>query len=188
MLKKLLISILAIVALGQSLNAGVYYNYADAVGGGWKPDGHGASDVGGFIDTNGLLGGADGDEYVFFRENNIGYIYKVQVNGDPNMHPDNSDAIGSIAPRTFTYINQFPVNQSYATGGEFYIDNTGIYYGSGKGIKKWDFNLTPQPDVLPYSFSSDTLARNTTTGDWWTAQSNRKVYKYNGTSWEYQFT
>ena len=186
MLKKLLISIVAIVVLGQNLySSNEYYKY-----GAWTPDGHGASDIGGFIDKNGLLGGTNGDQYIFFRENNIGYIYKVEVNGDPNMHPDNPDATGPIAPRTFTYINQFPVNHSYATGGEFYIDNTGIYYGSGRGIKKWDFNLVSQPDEISSNLTSDTLAKNITTGEWWTATSNRGIYKYNNTThtWESQFT
>ena len=186
MLKKILITVVAIITLGQNLFASTeYYKYGE-----WTPDGHGASDIGGFIDNNGLLGGNKGDEYVFFRENNIGYIYKVEVAGDPNMHPDNPEATGPIAPRTFTYINQFPVSHSYATGGEFYIDDTGIYYGSGRGIKKWDFNLTSQPDEITSSLSSDTLARNTTTGEWWTATSGRQVYKYNNATnnWEYQFT
>ena len=186
MLKKLLLTVVAIVALGQSLCAvDDYYKYGE-----WNPDGHGVSDVGGFIDNTGLLGGSNGDEYIFFREGDIGYIYRVNVIGDPNIHPDNPNATGAISPRTFTYINQFAVTHSYATGGEFYIDNTGIYYGSGRGVKAWDFNLVPQPDATNGGISSDTLAKNITTGEWWTATWNRKIYKYNNTTttWEYQFT
>jgi len=185
MLKKITLTIVATILLNYNLYADQYYKYGE-----WSPDGHGVSDVGGFIDNKGLLSDkkSKGDEYIFFREGDIGYIYKVNVNGDPNAHPDLNGQ--SIAPRTFTYINQFPVTHSYATGGEFYIDDTGIYYGSGRGIKKWDFNLTSQPDVAVYGIESDTLARNTTTGEWWTATWDRKVYKYNDTNktWEYQFT
>ena len=185
MLKKIVLTILALIAFGQTLNADDYYKYGE-----WNPDGHGVSDVGGFIDNTGLLGGNNGDEYIFFRENNIGYIYRVTVAGDANKHPDNPNDMGSVATRTFTYVNQFPVTHSSATQGEFYIDTTGIYYGSGKGVKKWDFNLTSQPDVANNGIYSDTLARNTTTGEWWTATGSRNVYKYdnNTSTWNFQFT
>ena len=185
MLKKILLTIVAAISLGYNLYASnQYHKYGE-----WNPGGHGVSDVGGFIDDNSLLGGANGAQYIFFREGNTGYIYEVNVTGDPNAHPDVNGH--SIAPRIFRYINHFPVTHSYTTGGEFYIDNTGIYYGSGRGVKKWDFNLTSQPDAATHGMDdSDTLAKNTTTGEWWTATWNRNVYKYKNAThtWEYQFT
>jgi hypothetical protein len=187
MLKKILLTVVTIVALGQSLYAvDDYYKYGE-----WNPGGHGVSDVGGFVDnyTPPLLGGLPGDEYIIFRENNTAYIYKVDVAGDSNTHPDNPNNTGVIAPRIFTYIAEFPITVDYATGGEFYIDDTGIYYGSVSGIKKWDFNFVPQPDVATVGLGQ-TLARNADTGEWWSATSNRRVYKYNNATgaWDYQFT
>lgn len=187
MLKKLLISIVAIVALGQNLSATDDYHLY----GTWNIGGHtNIYDIEGFIDTNGRLG-TPGAEYVIFNSGGTGYIYRVDVTGDPNMHPNNPNATGPVAPRTFTFISSSP--NSLPTSGsidEFYVDDTGIYFGSGKGIKRWDFNWSNESDVVNSNLSSQTLARNTTIGEWWTATLDRKVYKYNNStnSWEYQFT
>lgn len=189
MLKKLIISTMAIVALAQSVSADDYLLY-----GTWNIGGHtNIYDIEGFIDTNGTLGTA-GDEYVIFNSGSTGYIYRVDVNGDPNMHPDNPNPslVGNIAPRTFTFVSKSAPNALQSGGGadEFYVDDTGIYFGSGRGIKRWDFNWSNVSNVVGYGLYSQTLARNKTTGEWWTTTSNRTVYKYdnNTSSWQYQFT
>jgi len=178
MLKKLLISTVAIMALSQNINADDYNLYGE-----WSPDNlYSYYDATGFIDNTGLLGGKKGDQYIFFNSGGTGYIYKVEVNGDPNAYPN-------VADRNFTFISSHPLPSSGGSD-EFYVDTTGIYFGSGKGIKRWDFDWSNETDVLGFGLYSQTLARNTTTGEWWTATGNRDVYKYNNVTntWDFQFT
>lgn len=192
MLKKLIISAVAIVALGQSVSADDYYLYGE-----WTP-GNMVNYFGitGFIDNNGLLGGDKGDEYIFFTAgpggdwSSKGYIYRVEVNGDPNSHPDANGQ--PVADRIFTYVSEHQLSNGRGHAGEFYVDDTGIYYGSGDNIKKWNFDWTGETDIISNGMMhSETLAKNSTTGEWWTAtRRGRAVYKYNNTTrnWEYQFT
>ncbi len=192
MLKKILISTVAVVALGQNLNADDYHLYGE-----WTPGNltnyFGAT---GFVDNNGLLGGDNGDQYIFFTAgpggdwSSKGYIYKVEVNGDPNAHPDVNGQ--PTADRVFTYVSEHELSNGRGHAGEFYVDNTGIYYGSGQNIKKWDFDWTNETDIISNgNISTETLAYNKTTGEWWTAtRSSRYVYRYNNSTnqWEYQFS
>jgi hypothetical protein len=189
MLKKLLISIVAIVALGGNL---LFADDDYLLFGTWTPNNFNSIyDVTGYIDTNGHLG-TPGLEYVIFNNGRTGYIYKVEVNGDPNTHPNDINNTGPIAPRTFTLVSSSPNSlSSWGGADEFYVDDTGIYFGSGQNIKRWDFNWSNETDVLTNgNIYSETLARNTTTGEWWTANRNRQVYKYNNNihTWELQFT
>jgi len=189
MLKKILISTVAVVALGQTLLADDYHKYGE-----WTPGNYGYYyGITGFIDNNARLGGMAGDEneYIFFtaRNSNTAYIYKVEVNGDPNSHPDTNG--GAIAPRTFTFVSSHQISNGRGHAGAFYVDNTGIYYGSGNNIKRWNFDWSGETDIISSGINTETLARNSTTGEWWTAtRYGRKVYKYNNTtnSWEYQFS
>jgi len=193
MLKKLLMSTITIMALGQTVSAtDDYHLYGE-----WNIGGYTSIyDIAGFIDTNGRLGNPKA-EYVIFNNAQTGYIYRVDVTGDPNMHPDNPDSTGPVATRTFTFISQSAPGalSSWGSVDEFYVDDTGIYFGSGKGIKRWDFDWGNESDVTAYGLYSETLARNTkgnsnpSDDEWWTATGDRKVYKYNNStnSWEYQF-
>jgi hypothetical protein len=51
--------------------------------------------INGYVDTNGLIEGISGAEYLFFTGgpsysgDHCAYIYRVETAGDPNMHPDN---------------------------------------------------------------------------------------------------
>ncbi len=178
---------MAVLALGQSLSADDYYNY-----GTWTPDGLSAIyDVTGYIDTNGKLGEAE-NEYVIFNNNGIGYIYRVNVAGDPNMHPDNPLATGPVAERSFTFVSKSPFSlPSWGGQDEFYVEESGIYFGSGNSIKKWDFNWENETDIISNgNLYSETLAYNKTKHEWWSTTGGRAVYKYNNdtSSWEYQFT
>ena len=178
-----------------------YYLYVN-----WNPGISYTTGINGYVDDDGYLGEA-GAEYVFivggpsYTGHHTAYVYKVETAGDPNMHPDNPDATGPIAPRTFTLHSSLYLG-SYRAGHEnaFYIDDTGIYYGASPGwsgspgpgwggIFHWDFDWNPigweVPTAVPYA---QTLARNASTGDWWVGDTNRKLFKWDGTSWVYQFT
>ncbi len=191
MLKKLIMSTVAIVALSQSVSADDYHLYGE-----WTPDNLGNYfGIAGFVDKKGLLGGEKGDEYIFFTAgaggdySSKGYIYRVEVNGDPNSHPDVNGQ--PIAKRTFTFVSEHQLSNGRGHEGAFYIDDTGIYYGSGIDIKRWDFDWSNENDVITTGINTNSLARNSTTGEWWTATRwGREVYKYNNTTkkWEYQFT
>jgi hypothetical protein len=186
MLKKIAISTVAILALGQTLLADDYYLY-----GTWNIDNHyNIYDITGYIDKNNRLKGGAESEYVIFNDGGIGYIYKVEVNGDANAHPDVNGQ--PIADRIFTFVSSSPNTLPSSAGeDEFYVDDTGIYFGSGEQIKYWDFNWSNETNVLTNgNLWTQTLARNISTGEWWTASWGRKVYKYNNSTnqWEYQFT
>lgn len=170
--------------------------------------------VNGYVDTNGITSWGDaGDEYVIFTGSSASYcgahtayIYKVDTAGDPNMHPSNPDAMGPIATRTFTLVSTHPMG-TYSSGHDnaFYVDDTGIYYGTannpyysnpgwgtvkGGGIFRWNFDWTGETCVLstPAPAGTQTLARNPDTGDWWVGTGVRALYKWDGSSWVYQFT
>ncbi len=186
MLKKILISAIAVVAFGQSLNADDYHLYGE-----WTLDGLSSFyDATGYIDTNGTKLGVPEAEYVIFNSRGIGYIYKVDVEGDPNMHPDNPLATGPVADRNFTFISKSPFSlPSWGGTGEFYVDDSGIYFGSGNNIKRWDFNWSNETDIITNgNLYSQTLAYNKTKNEWWTTTTSRDVYRYRNNQWEYQFT
>jgi len=185
MLKKILISAVAVVALGQNLLAEDYHVY-----GMWNiGNHHSIYDITGYIDTKGLIEGKKGAEYVIFNDNGTGYIYRVEVNGNPNAHPNVNNQ--PSAERVFTFVSSSPNTlPSWGSVDEFYVDKTGIYFGSARQIKHWDFDWSNEENNLSNGgLSSETLARNTTTGEWWTATGRRDVYKYNNSTnqWEKQF-
>lgn len=161
--------------------------------------------IDGFVDEAGAIEGNPGAEYVFFESgaayegDHTAYIYRVETDGDPEMHPDNPLNPGPIAPRTFTFVSSHYLGY-YASGHDnaFYVDETGIYYGAspgwgalmGGGIFRWDFdwNLLECVVPTPGPGGAQTLARNATTGDWWVGTANRRLFKWDGVSWVYQFT
>lgn len=196
MLRKflLIITMLFFSVTGANATTNDYLLYGQ-----WNVGGHSSIyNIGGYIDNNGKMpGGQNGDEYIFFRayDSNSssyhGYAYRVSVNGDPNAHPD-IDSNLTIAPRTFTYVSDSNDTIFGEFGGgsaEFYVDDNGIYYGNAKKIVKWNHDWSNKTTVLTSSLSTETLARNAITGEWWTATRDRKVYKYNNSThqWELQF-
>ena len=195
-----------------------------------------------YIDTNGFVEGIPGAEYIFFgvtNEFSSGYwshLYIFRTNVDcsycggnaecirkcPEMHPDHSNPeyVGPIAQRNFIFIyrNLIGTFEGDSTVNAFYIDDTGIYYGTSGysshpgsprgfnrngpspytwgsgGIFRWDFDWTPSGWIVPnylggWSFgsSSQTLARNPRTNDWWAGLTGRTLFKWNGLSWIEQF-
>jgi len=174
-----------------------YYMYGD-----WNLGAPGKdylTGVNGYVDTNGYLGDPEA-EYIFFTGgpsycgHHTAYVYRVDTAGDPNMHPDNPDATGPIAPRTFTLVSTHYMGY-YCSGHDnaFYVDDTGIYYGAAPGwggIYHWDFDWNPIGWEVSTAApaGAQTLARNPNTGDWWVGLANRQVYKWDGSSWVYQFT
>lgn len=190
MLKNILLSsVIATTFVSSAIAVDDYHNYGE-----WNIGGKTSIyDIGGYVDSNNLLGGQAGDEYVIFNDSKTGYIYKVTVAGDPNAHPDAPNG-QPIATRTFTLTSQSATNDLSSRGAdsEFYVDDTGIYFGSANsGIDRWDMDWTNKTTVVASSTSvySETLARNITTGEWWTATRQRAVYRYNNTTnvWDYQF-
>lgn len=199
-----------LVACCISALADDYYCYGD-----WNLGASGndyLTGINGYIDTNGSIEGIPGAEYIFFTSgpsyqgHHTAYVYRVDTAGDPNMHPSNPEATGPVAPRTFTLVSTHYMGY-YASGHDnaFYIDATGIYYGAanngrygvpgwgammGGGIFHWDFNWNLLGCVVPTSApgGTQTLARNPSTGDWWVGTGNRRLYKWDGSSWVYQFT
>jgi hypothetical protein len=186
---------LAVVIAATPLLADSYYLYVN-----WNPGVQYTTGVNGYVDVTGAIEGIPGGEYLFFvggpsyGGNHTAYIYRVDTAGDPNMHPSNPDATGPIAPRTFTFVSSHYLGNFYA-GHEnaFYVDDTGIYYGAAQGwggIFHWDFHWNPigWEVATPAPSGSQTLARNPDTGQWWVGLANRYLYRWDGSSWVYQFT
>lgn len=200
------ITFASIFAFTTSVHAEDYYHY-----GNWNLGADGndyLTGINGYVDSAGLIEGIPGAEYIIFAGSYAGYtgyhyayLYRVETAGDPNMHPDNPDAPGPIATRTFSLVSSHYLGY-FRSGHEnaFYVDDTGIYYGASKGwsgpagpgwggIFHWDFNWNPLGEVVPvFPGNAQTLARYSVTGDWWVGDSNRNIYKWDGTSWTYQFT
>ncbi len=179
MLKKVFLTITTIIAFGHSLLADDYYNYGQYPMSGYS--------AGGFIDKNGKLG-EPGKEYVFHINGSTGYIHRVDTEGDPQMHPDNPDSTGAVSKRTFTLISSHYIPNARPGGNSFYIDDTGIYYGPCGGTMRWDFDWSNETTVVSKSFCGQTFAGNPRTGDFWAGDSSRRLYKWDGSKWAYQFT
>ncbi len=190
----LAIAILMVVLPVYAQAADDYFVYAN-----WNPGVSYTAGVNGYVDDKGDLGDP-GEEYLFFTGGpsyggaHTAYIYKVETAGDPNTHPDNPDNTGPVTPRTFTLVSSHDMG-TYSSGHEnaFYVDDTGIYYGAAPGwggIYHWDFDWNPigWEVSTPAPAGTQTLARNPNTGDWWVGLADRKLYRWDGSSWIYQFT
>jgi hypothetical protein len=147
-----------------------YYTYST-----YSPTGQsGLGACGGYVD-------ADDNEYFYYWtdysvSSPAGMAYKVQVEtaGDPNMHPDNPENTGPIAPRTFTEINSHDcigdmgVSFYVCDADEFYVDDTGIYLGPGTdGIHKWDHDWNYIGKIGPELFAAQSLAYDSDTKIWY---------------------
>ncbi len=127
------------------------------------------------------------------------YVYEVSIpeGEDPNMHPDNPEAPGPIAPRNLTFIEKHDIladigGSIHQSKSEFYVDDTGIYYGPAPGgIHKWNHNWNYQGKVVDVSLASETLAYDANNDVWYAGLSNRDIYSFRpgtDTSWQYEFT
>lgn len=185
----------AILAMLFTMNtwAADYYKYSE-----YNPGIGYVTGAAGYVDTSGHLGTA-GAEYVFvtggpsYGGDHYAYIYQVETAGDPNMHPDNPDATGPIATRTFTQVGSPYYMGNYASGHEnaFYVNDSGIYYGGDDlgGISHWDFGWTNKTNIAPPTpITTQTLAYDEATGNWWAGGGGRQMYMYDGVSWTYQGT
>ena len=151
--------------------------------------------------------GPDGISRVVFYKNgvfnpetnswdNTGFIYKVETDGDPSMHPDNPLATGPVANRTFTLEKTFKIPYNYGHEAECWVDDgTGdIYIGASySGISKFSApNYDSSEIVAPASpidsgYGTQSLARDPETGTWYAGAiswnnepgtTQRKVWKY----------
>ncbi|NOZ85998.1 MAG: hypothetical protein GXP49_07005 [Deltaproteobacteria bacterium] len=190
---KALLSALAICSFaflgGTAVRADDYVVYAD-----WDPPEVGGSVTGanGWVDSKGLMGPA-GAQYVIFADSSSGWIYQVKTTGDPDRHPNNPDDPGPMAPRTFTLVSSHRMTNDGVSPNHhcaFYMSDTGIYYGSNdSGIHRWNFNWQYLGKVVSRASSStESLAYNPVTKEWWAGGRNRTIYKWNGSSWVSKFT
>ncbi len=167
--------------------------------------------IDGFVDAEGVVEGILRSEYIVFTGGPVysgditAYLYRVETAGDPDTHPDNPDNPGSIAARTFTQVSSIYLgNFASAHDNAFFIDETGIYYGAsdtshngapgwasfaGGAIWHWDFQWNLLECVVPTAApaGTQTLTHNSWTGDWWVGTLDRAIYKWDGSSWVFQF-
>ncbi len=164
----------------------------------FEPNINYTSGVGGFIDEEGVLG-PPGGQYIIVAGSPMycgavfAYIYRVEVNGDPQRHPENPDDPGPVAERTFTLISQHYIGY-FCAGSEnaFVCKNDGIYYGASDGlggILKWNWSWGNQLNFAPpCPGESQTLGYDVRNGYFWAGTTDRRIYRYNGQQWEYVFT
>ncbi len=153
----------------------------------------------------------DGYDDLLYVSDNYGYayIYRVTIpaGADPNMHPDNPDATGPMAPRTFTQVG----SRYYFRGdcgwygyhhASFYVDQDYIYYGPDNygqgGIEKWARNpdgtfgayLGRLPVPVPPT-NGETFGYDADNDTWYTCTRERAVYSFQmgvDAVWQYEFT
>jgi hypothetical protein len=186
-------AIVCVIMAAQSVQAADYYNY-----GSFNPGKGYVTGMGGYVDTNGYIEGISGGEYLFFTGgpsysgNHYAYIYRVDTAGDPSLHPDNPDATGTIATRTFTQVGDSYYMGNYHAGHEnaFYVNDTGIYYGADDfGVTHWDFGWADRTVIAPTTpVTTQTFAYDEIGDNWWAGDGSRNLYMYDGTSWVYQGT
>ena len=173
-----------------------YYNYWT-----WNTGYSSAYGVDGWV-------GGDGTSRMIFYSGTTAYIYQVTTtpgpDGDnPNLHPLNPDATGTIAPRVFTYESQFALKSSnYSHESEFYVGSDGFYLGAKNGIEKYNFAgsyLTTLGAPTPPTeggYSTQSLAYDAPDNDWWAGSIgfDRQVEMYTydadnpGSAWQLEFS
>jgi hypothetical protein len=186
-------SIASAIVASQSVQADDYYNYGD-----FNPGVGYTTGVGGYVDTAGRVEGIAGGEYLFFTGgpsyggDTYAYIYRVETAGDENMHPLNPEATGPIAPRTFTRVGDPYLVGNYSSGheNEFYVNDSGIYYGADDfGITHWDFGWLNRAVIGPTTpGTTQTFAYHEASGTWWAGGTYREIYRSDGSPWTYLFT
>ena len=172
-----------------------YFIYGNTTVSGYAVDGYKLND------TAGLL-------YVDYGGTCSIYQVSIPAGADPNMHRDNPNATGDMAPRTFTLVgsHNFRADCGWSAGhqSEFYVDENEnyIYYGARYAIEKWNRNAngtfgaylgrvqggggTPIPgtqdNLTGYTGTQEwgeTLAYDHSTNTWYVCTRDRWVYSFN---------
>jgi len=195
------------VATPSMANGTDYFVYSNFDTGLW-----GSYGVDGYVGQDGI------SRIIFYSLTGSGataYIYKVTIppGSNPNMHPDNPEATGPIAPRTFTLEKTFDLGAYPSHFCEFYVDaaNNIIYLGAYVGIRKYVYdtglgNYVYAGDVAPPSpmeegYGTQSLAYNPATDTWYAGSiawngdpgvTLRDMWKYEGSQgpagiWELAF-
>lgn len=191
-MKKLFVLVAALLLISSYAYAD-YYNY-----GNWNLGYTSAYGIDGWV-------GSDGTDRIIFYSSNTAYIYTVTTDANPNLHPSNPDATGSIATRTFTLEDSFALqNSNYSHECEFYVGSDGFYLGAKNGIEKYDFAGTYQTTLGPPSpfdgaYYTQSLAYDVVNNDWYAGSigpfgqgETRTIYKLDGDNlvggWNTAFT
>lgn len=148
--------------------------------------------------------GEDGISRIIFYSSSTAYIWKVTIpeGTDPNTHPDNPEATGNIAPRTFEFEKSFELGVNPSHESEFYVDeeNNVIYLGASVGIRKYvydsvlenyvyDSTVAPSTPVDWEGYYTQSLAYNPSTNTWYAGSiawndnpgiTMRDMWKYDG--------
>jgi len=202
-------SFVAITPAMAITTTGNYYKYAHFTPS--NSDFIAGYDVGGYVHS-------DGTEYLFVGNRNGQncdmYTVSIPIGSDPNMHPDNPDATGPMAPRTLTHIGSYNyyADCGFSSGSinEFIVTEDAIYlgpsvYSSGSDyyakIFKWTINwntLTWSPvglvvdAKLPQHYHTQTLGYDEEHTIFYTGTaSDRNVLSFQmgvDTEWNWEFT
>jgi hypothetical protein len=141
--------------------------------------------------------GEKGKEYIFFATQSPvkAYCYEVVTHGQPNMHPDNPKATGPVAKRDFIKVSEYNLASIASTSphtDSFHVDDRGIFYGiAWGGVYQWKHDWTPVGWVFKATkpSSTQTSGYHIASDTWWAGgSSDRKIYRFNGTSWVHIFT
>ena len=195
----MVVSVLAVAPLA-SANGSDYFVYSTLDTG-----------VSGSYGVDGYVGADCIDRIIFYSPGWEGdlttataYIYIVTIpeGTDPNTHPNNSEAPGPIATRTFTLEKTFDLGVNPGHESEFYVDaeNDTMYLGASVGIRRYvyddatvdnyiyDSSVAP-PAPMEGGYGTQSLAYDPANDMWYAgsiAWNNnpgitlRDVWKYDG--------
>ena len=149
------------------------------------------------------IGGSiyDVDSYGNYVYANIGSgriaRWTVELGGgtDPNLHPDNPDATGSMVARTFTDrqiyntgIGSISHREIYATEDALFYRQGGSYGNLSGGLVRYDLGSGTTSTVISSGLGS-LLAYDGSSATWYTgSENNRAVYGWGGSGWDLAFT
>ena len=159
----------------------------------------------GVIGSYGVDGyvGTDGINRIVFYGGSTAYVYAVTipVGADANMHPDNPDDPGPVAPRTFTLEKTFDLGVSCTHECEFYVDagNNVMYLGATVGIRRYIYDnvagnyvydgLVAPPAPSEEGYGTQSLAYDPASDTWYAGSiawnynpgvTLRDMWKYDG--------
>ena len=190
----MIVSVLAVIPSVQA--ADDYFVYGSTAVSGYAVDGYELNRTAGllYVDNGGTC--------------NI-YQVSIPAGADPNMHPDNPDANGTMAPRNFTLVDSYNFQADCGWSGshhaEFYVDadHDYIYYGVyDQGIEKWARNpngsfgshlgkVTDKNGTYIPGNRDETLAYDVDNNVWYSCSRGRTVHSFDAdvdTAWQTEFT
>jgi hypothetical protein len=191
----MIVSVLAVIPSVQAVDDYFIYGSTTVDGNAYAVDGYELSKTAGllYVDSGGTC--------------NI-YQVSIPAGADPNMHPDNPYATGTMAPRTFALVGSYNFGADCGWSGshhaEFYVDadHDYIYYGVyNQGIEKWKRNpdgsfglyqgkvLDKNGNPIPGN-GDETLAYNVDENVWYSCSRTRTVHSFGAddTAWQTEFT